>query len=223
MKACTIRTAALLALLVLWAVSVPAQGRVERVSSVPDGDTLILAGGGVVRLSGIDAPELARDGRPDQAYGREAREYLELMVGDGRVTIVPMGAGWDRYGRILAHVRTVEGRSLNEAMLEQGLAFLYPHQDLDARTLDRFLALQRRAMSAGKGFWPHILGLDGGRGSWVGNSRSMRFHAPSCPDGRRISERNRSPLSSLKEAFHEGYAPCRKCTPWPASKAGSRP
>jgi micrococcal nuclease len=214
-----IRKIALLAVLVLWTVMASAQGTEERVSFVPDGDTLVLAGGETVRLAGIDAPELAHDGRPAQAYGSEAMRTLEAMTRDRLVIVVPVGKGRDRHGRLLAVVRSLNGKMLNEAMLEEGLAFVYPHGDMEERFQSSLLRVQQRAMDLGKGFWPEILRLDSGRGKWVGNRRSLRFHTPACPDGQQISAKNRVLFPSLQNAFQQGYAPCRRCTPWPANRA----
>jgi micrococcal nuclease len=55
------------------------------VSKVKDGDTVVIAplkGGELFtcRLYGIDAPETAKEGRPGQPYGDEARQTLSRMV-----------------------------------------------------------------------------------------------------------------------------------------------
>jgi micrococcal nuclease len=207
---------------VVWSVAAVAQGKLERVAFVSDGDTLVLAGGETVRLAGIDAPELSRDGRPAQVYALEATRFLRKMVGAKEISIEPTGKGRDRHGRLLALLRTDDGRVINEIMLGEGVAFVYAHGDLDTTTEARFLRAQQRAMSAGKGFWPDILGQEHGPGGWIGNSRSKRFHTPDCPDGRRVSDRNRVFLTSLKDAYGRGYAPCRKCTVWPTATSASR-
>jgi micrococcal nuclease len=204
------------AFLLLWTSAASAQGFAAKVSSVPDGDTLILDTGGIVRLAGIDAPELASGDRPAQAYAEEAREALRELLGGGLVRIEPTGPGRDRHGRLLAHVLTPEGRWLNRSMVEQGLAFVYKHEH-DPR-IAGLLQAQSEAIEFGRGFWPRILSMDEAGGSWVGNRRSMRFHDPGCPDGRSIAKSNVDPLPSLAEAFRQGYSPCRRCTPWPPAR-----
>jgi micrococcal nuclease len=195
-----------LAFLLLWTSAASAQGYAAKVSSVPDGDTLILDTGVIVRLAGIDAPELASGDRPAQAYAEQAREALRELLGGGLVRIEPTGPGRDRHGRILAHVLAPDGKSLNKAMVEWGLAFVYTHEH-DPRT-GGLLQAQSEAMKLGRGFWPLVLSLDGARGSWVGNRRSMRFHDTECPDGLSIAKTNAVPLPSLAEAFRQGYSPC---------------
>jgi micrococcal nuclease len=207
------KTMALFVLL-LWAAAAIAQGFAAKVTSVPDGDTLILDTGETVRLAGIDAPEFEREGRPAQAFAEQAREALREMAGSGIVHVVPAGHGRDRHGRVLAHVLAPGGGSLNKAMVERGLAFVYLHER--DPSVSALLQAQAAAMELGRGFWPLILAKDNdAQRNWLGNRRSMRFHDTKCPDGLTIATTNAVPLPSLFEAFRQGYSPCRRCTPWP--------
>ena len=61
-----------------------ADRRPVKVRQVIDGDTLILADETRLRLIGLDAPELGREGRPDKPWARTARQRLASLVG-GRV------------------------------------------------------------------------------------------------------------------------------------------
>lgn len=54
---------------------------------VPDGDTVVLEGGGTVRLVGIDSPEMGRDGAPDQHFAKAARNRLAELV-DGKKIVL---------------------------------------------------------------------------------------------------------------------------------------
>lgn len=93
------------------------EGKLVRVQRVSDGDTVTLEDGRRLRLCGIDAPEKA------QPLGKESGQFLrELVVGKlVRVTVVER----DRYGRSVAEVWTAEGRLVNAAMTEAGLAYVY--------------------------------------------------------------------------------------------------
>lgn len=88
-----------------------------------DGDTLRCRGVGLVRLIGIDAPELpghCRAGRVcTPGDGRAARAGLAGMIRKGAVRCAPEGR--DRYGRVLARC-TVAGQDLSCAMVSKGLA-----------------------------------------------------------------------------------------------------
>jgi len=88
-----------------------------------DGDTLRCAGVGLVRLIGIDAPELPGHCRPGRVCvagdGRASRAGLAAMIAGRRV--VCRGSGFDRYGRTLARC-DAGGRDLSCAMMAERLA-----------------------------------------------------------------------------------------------------
>ncbi|MCE1178570.1 MAG: thermonuclease family protein [Micrococcales bacterium] len=92
---------------------------------VIDGDTLDVTLDGRrqrVRLQGIDAPESVGKGSPVECLGPEAAAHLRSLAPVGsRVTVEWRGHPYDRYGRLVAGVRTQEGL-LNERMAEEGLA-----------------------------------------------------------------------------------------------------
>jgi ribosomal protein L32 len=48
--------------------------------------------------------------------------------------------------------------------------------------------------------------------SYIGNSRTMKFHHPHCPWVQRISPQNRVYFKTSKEAISQGYVPCRCIT-----------
>lgn len=185
-----------------------------RVRYVIDGDTLVLATGDHLRLAGIDAPELRHKDRPGQYFGREARDMLRELV-DGQTLILERDElERDRYNRLVGDARLEDGRSVCQLMVEQGGAFVYPHLSYRvASPEEHLLAAQRSAMNRQVGFWPVILRLP--PAEYTGSRRSMRFHSSSCPNGRRIGASNRIRFSTPGEAFAQGYAPARECTPWP--------
>lgn len=55
-----------------------------------------------VRLAGVDAPELAHFGHPEQPYAKEALQYLKSLVDQRTVTVEPLSK--DQYGRVVSHV-----------------------------------------------------------------------------------------------------------------------
>jgi micrococcal nuclease len=106
-----------LAAVLLLACPATAQQRVE----VIDGDTL-RAGGRVVRLRGIDAPELHARCPEERTLAERATARLAQLAADG-VHVFPEGR--DRYGRTLATVRDRAGRDLGVVLLLEGLARPY--------------------------------------------------------------------------------------------------
>lgn len=186
-----------------------------RMVAVYDGDTCRLADGRTLRLAGVDAPETAHDGRPAQYFAEQAKAALEGLVRGVPLRFVGVGSGQDRYGRLLGDLVLPDGRSITEILLSRGCVFVFWHEDVGEAVFNRYLDLQRRAMAEGQGFWPRLLSLPPPAAPYVGNASSHRFHGPSCPDAVRMGRRNRVALPTIGEAFYQGYAPARNCTPWP--------
>jgi micrococcal nuclease len=95
-----------------------------RVDWVYDGDTVSLDSGPRVRMIGINAPELGRDGKPSQPYANKARRVLQEMLAgsDNRVGLRYGKERRDRYNRTLAHMYLPDGHSVSAEMLKHGLA-----------------------------------------------------------------------------------------------------
>lgn len=114
-------------------------------TTVIDGDTLHV-GTARVRLYGIDAPELAqrcKDQRQREwACGESAKVSLQKLVAGKSVECD--GRGQDDYGRVLA-VCTADGREINTALVEQGLAWAF------VRYSSAYVATEQGAKSARRG------------------------------------------------------------------------
>lgn len=126
----------------------PALGYVASVKSVHDGDSLTVRRSDktlvTLRLYGIDAPELK------QAYGIHAKQLLSSLAGRQRLLVEPLDT--DRYGRTVALVRLPDGTLLNEALVVEGLAWVYDaycHADLCPRLRE----LEQQARRERRGLW----------------------------------------------------------------------
>lgn len=100
-----------------------------QVVHVIDGDTIIVERNGQeerVRVLGIDAPEVARDGEPGEKCATEATALTEELTADADVVVVadPSQAETDRYGRTLAYVEA-DGQDVSAELLSAGLAQVY--------------------------------------------------------------------------------------------------
>lgn len=133
-------------------------GREVVVQRVVDGDTVVLdlvdprtSKPMRVRLWGIDAPELARNGAPAEPFANESRDALASMVEGRSVTILlEPGETRDRYNRVLAHI-IVNDDSAGALLVQQGMAESverWRHRDTD-----RFEALELSARRAKRGIW----------------------------------------------------------------------
>lgn len=130
----------------------PPDARPATARKVVDGDTLVLADGTRVRMVGLDAPELARDGAPGQPFARDARAHLETLVGLADARVLLAGDGRDRYGRMLAVVYSDRHGDLAAHLIRNGLALSSPVPPNLTGLACRERA-ERDARAGGKGLW----------------------------------------------------------------------
>jgi endonuclease YncB( thermonuclease family) len=111
-----------------------------------DGNTIALADGGTVRLSGVIAP---RHG----ALGEAARQRLHDLVGGRTVLLGDPKATPDRYGRTAARLYLEAGRIWVEgALLRAGLLRVFTLRD-DRACAAPLLAAEAAGRAAGAGLW----------------------------------------------------------------------
>jgi endonuclease YncB( thermonuclease family) len=124
------------------------------VANVIDGDTIRLRHGTVIRLIGINAPELARDGRSAETRAAASRRLLRRHLPAGsRIGLVFDDRSYDRHRRRLAHVfRIGDGENVQALMLESGLAaqFTVPP---NVRFIDCYRSREEDARRVGAGVW----------------------------------------------------------------------
>ena len=98
---------------------------------VVDGDTIdvnidlgfkIILAKQRVRLAGIDTPESRTRDLAEKKLGLEAKDLLEELTKDGFV-LESQGRG--KYGRILGVLWDFDDNSINEKLIESGLAVEY--------------------------------------------------------------------------------------------------
>ena len=78
----------------------------------------------LVRLSGIDAPELKADCAEERRLGELARRLLRDRLGEGDVWLTDIE--YEKFaGRVLARVATADGADLSHGLLQAGLARPY--------------------------------------------------------------------------------------------------
>ena len=119
----------LLAAVLAWACDQAPQPPPQkaRVIKVIDGDTLVLESKARVRLLGIDAPEMEREGRPAEFQSHQAKAYLAQLVEGKEVRLEYGPLRYDQYGRLLAHVFLADNTLVEAALLRHGLARVYFH------------------------------------------------------------------------------------------------
>lgn len=129
----------------------PTEGQLAEVQLVHviDGDTIIVSRDEQeerVRILGVDAPEVARDGEPGERCAGEATALTEELASSGSDVVIvldPSQPQTDRYGRTLAYV-DVDGTDVGAELLAAGLAEVY----VSAPEIARFADYQAIAGSA---------------------------------------------------------------------------
>jgi endonuclease YncB( thermonuclease family) len=115
---------------------------------VVDGDTLV-HGGERIRLTGIDAPELAQTCRDGQARawscGQAAKERLAALVSQGGVSCSARGK--DRYHRTLAICSAGGVADVGAALVRGGYAVNYNRYTSD------YAGAEQEARAARRGIW----------------------------------------------------------------------
>lgn len=122
------------------------------VQHVVDGDSVILADQRQVRLIGINAPEFGKQGMPDEPLAAAARDRLRQLVQGRELRLVMEEERRDHYGRWLAHLQLPDGTSVEEILLQEGLAsaIAIPPNISQVR---RLFEAETVARSARRGLW----------------------------------------------------------------------
>lgn len=115
--------------------------REANVTRVVDGDTIIVDGGGEVRLMGIDSTEVGDE------CSDEAKRWLSRSIGDSEILLETVGKG--TYGRNLSYV--FQGDiNVNRELVEKGLAYTY-YFDTEERYIDELIEAEKGAMKKDRG------------------------------------------------------------------------
>ncbi len=125
------------------------------VKKVFDGDTILAVIKGKkrkVRLLGIDTPEKDGPYTREEPFGKEATRRAVRLVEEKTVTLVfGEKRKKDRFGRLLAYVLLPNGKSLNEILLNEGLAEVYRNGKHPLKK--RYRQIAKEAQKRCKGLW----------------------------------------------------------------------
>lgn len=125
------------------------------VTEVIDGDTIKVKAGKnteTVRFLLIDTPETKHPEKPVHPFGPEAYAFTRKLLEGKTVQLELDVSHRDKYGRLLAYVY-VDGQSVQEALLEQGLARVAYVFVPNIRYVDRYRTIQDEARKKGIGIW----------------------------------------------------------------------
>jgi len=129
------------------------------VYSIVDGDTIRLGNQKLVRLIGINTPEIDYDGDVSEPLAHTAKQFLISQLGTRRrIGLVYEQESQDRHGRRLAHVFVVEDgvyRNVQQRLLENGLAFWVAIPP-NTHYLDCYRSAESTAKLQGIGIWREV-------------------------------------------------------------------
>ncbi|XWO13947.1 Endonuclease YhcR [Candidatus Hepatincola sp. Pdp] len=126
------------------------------VERVIDGDTVVVKNskGKVfkIRLLGIQAPELFAD--PPWAFAKESKNELFNLVNNKKVHIAyNKQAKYDKYGRVLADIYTMNGAWVNGDLVKYGLAYVYILNATSIPKIEELKNLENKAIKEQLPFW----------------------------------------------------------------------
>ena len=125
-----------------------------KVAEVTERLEIRLEDGRLVRLAGLDVPDMRR-GAPETAAN--ARAFLERRLAGREVALVAFAARPDRWGRLLADLSVPEpaggaASAASRLLLSQGFARVRPEFETRGCVAER-LAAESKARAAGLGLW----------------------------------------------------------------------
>ena len=135
-------------------------GKVAVITRVIDGDTVEISLPDTnretlttkVRLWGIDCPEMPLAGRDAEPLADQATQWVEQLALHREVRLLLEPARMrDKYDRVLAHLWLADGRSINESLLEQGLA--RADDRWSHSMIRRYAQVELAARRRGAGIW----------------------------------------------------------------------
>ncbi|TCS95712.1 thermonuclease family protein [Hazenella coriacea] len=126
------------------------------VIEVIDGDTIKVEIEGrkeSVRFLLIDTPETNHPKLGEQPFGQEAKRFVKEMLPKGtKITYEKDVSDRDKYGRLLGYIY-VGDQSVQEALLERGLARVAYIYEPNVKYVDEYRAIQKQAQKKGVGIW----------------------------------------------------------------------
>ncbi|MGG3622984.1 thermonuclease family protein [Bacillus gobiensis] len=172
-----------------------------------DGDTIKVLYNGeekTVRYLLIDTPETKHPRLGAQPFGKEAYNRNKQLINGGEITIeFDVGERTDKYGRLLAYVY-VDGKSVQEQMVKEGLArvaYVYPP---NTRHLEAYENAQADAKKEQLGIWSiEDYSTDKGFVSEKDNTRSVSSNISS-------DEKDDMHYKNCTDVKNAGAAPIHK-------------
>jgi micrococcal nuclease len=133
------------------------KGLVDAVLERPvDGDTIKVSYNGnidTVRYLLIDTPETKKPNSCVQPYGEDASKRNKELVSGSKLQLeFDKGERRDKFGRLLAYVY-VDGKSVQETLLKEGLARVAYVYEPNTKYIDQFRKDEQEAQTKKRSIW----------------------------------------------------------------------
>lgn len=125
----------------------------SRVKKIYDGDTIKISSGEIVRLLGVDTPEMNYESRKSKEYyALKAKKFTKKYLMNKKVYLEFDRKKYDKYDRLLAYVYNKNGMMLNNILIKKGLAeiLIIPPNN---RYKNLFYRSAKKAVKDNKGKW----------------------------------------------------------------------
>jgi micrococcal nuclease len=205
-------------------LALPSSAWAQPVTRVVDGDTIVVAGVGTVRLIGVDTPETVDPRTPVQFFGKEASEFTRRMA-QGKVVRLEFDTDrTDKYQRTLSYVYLPDGTFLNAEIVKQGYGHAYVQYPF--KYLEQFRTYERQAREAGRGLWGDaaVMSAVGDAGDNAKPEQVVyltrtgtKYHREGC----RFLARSQIPIALKDIGSHEPCSVCKPPTMADASRAST--
>jgi micrococcal nuclease len=116
-------------------------------ATLPDGRKV------VVRLIGVDAPEIDGPYRQAEFGGAAAAEFARRLIGSGPAALEPDPSGddKDKYDRLLRYLRLPDGRDAGSEIIAAGYARAYRKYSYTRKA--SYQEMEKQAKQAERGLW----------------------------------------------------------------------
>ncbi|MBD3415376.1 MAG: hypothetical protein GF421_13230 [Candidatus Aminicenantes bacterium] len=146
-------------LLLCVSVSCLVQADSGTVTAVYDGDTIqVRLVSGIkekIRLIGVDAPETGSNDEEIRLKALYSKRFAFRFLYKKQVRIEYDWEKRDKYGRLLAYIRTEEGTFFNEYIIQKGFASAYTRFPYKPEYKRKFLSAEKEARTQRNGLWKH--------------------------------------------------------------------
>lgn len=151
MRTIKLKIAILVSLFLIFYCSCSTEVEQYEVTRVVDGDTIIVARLGKIRLIGVDTPEMKHPDEPVQYFAEEAKDYVKSQVLNKKVTLKFDQNKRDQFNRWLAYVYLPDGSMLNAKIIQNGFGYVYIKEQFKYK--NDFIKYEGIARKEKRGIW----------------------------------------------------------------------